>query len=113
MYKRQVLARDVADDSKLVDRDSLGQIHAQSVICAPLIARDVTFGVIHLYSTDRENLLESNDLEFSLAVADQLAVALDGLQDRESLVKGLAQVQGENESLRSQLAIDSELGGDS
>ena len=108
-----VLARDVADDSKLVDRDSLGQIHAQSVICAPLIARDVTFGVIHLYSTDRENLLESNDLEFSLAVADQLAVALDGLQDRESLVKGLAQVQGENESLRSQLAIDSELVGDS
>ena len=108
-----VLARDVADDSKLVDRDSLGQIHAQSVICAPLIARDVTFGVIHLYSPDRENLLESNDLEFSLAVADQLAVALDGLQDRESLVKGLAQVQGENESLRSQLAIDSELVGDS
>ncbi len=108
-----VLARDVADDSKLVDRDSLGQIHAQSVICAPLIARDETFGVIHLYSTDRENLLESNDLEFSLAVADQLAVALDGLQDRESLVKGLAQVQGENESLRSQLAIDSELVGDS
>ena len=108
-----VLARDVADDSKLVDRDSLGQIHAQSVICAPLIARDVTFGVIHLYSTDRENLLESNDLEFSLAVADQLAVALDGLQDRESLAKGLAQVQGENESLRSQLAIDSELVGDS
>ncbi|MBO51452.1 MAG: sigma-54-dependent Fis family transcriptional regulator [Planctomycetaceae bacterium] len=108
-----VLARDVADDSKLVDRDSLGQIHAQSVICAPLIARDVTFGVIHLYSTDSENLLESNDLEFSLAVADQLAVALDGLQDRESLVKGLAQVQGENESLRSQLAIDSELVGDS
>ena len=73
----------------------------------------MTFGVIHLYSTDRENLLESNDLEFSLAVADQLAVALDGLQDRESLVKGLAQVQGENESLRSQLAIDSELVGDS
>ncbi|HAB10995.1 MAG TPA: sigma-54-dependent Fis family transcriptional regulator [Planctomycetaceae bacterium] len=108
-----VLARDVADDSKLVDRDSLGQIHAQSVICAPLIAREVTFGVIHLYSTDRENLLESNDLEFSLAVADQLAVALDGMQDRESLVKGLAQVQGENESLRSQLAIDSELVGDS
>ncbi len=108
-----VLARDVADDSKLVDRDSLGQIHAQSVICAPLIARDVTFGVIHLYSTDRENLLEAHDLEFSLAVADQLAVALDGLQDRESLVKGLAQVQGENESLRSQLAIDSELIGDS
>ena len=42
-----------------------------------------------------------------------MAVALDGLQDRESLVKGLAQVQGENESLRSQLAIDSELVGDS
>ena len=108
-----VLARDVADDSKLVDRDSLGQIHAESVICAPLISGDVTFGVLHLYSTDRENLLEATDLEFTLAVADQLAVALDGLQDRESLANGLAQAQGENESLRSQLAIDSELIGDS
>jgi len=108
-----VLARDVADDSKLVDRDSLGQIHAESVICAPLISSDVTFGVLHLYSTDRENLLEATDLEFALAVADQLAVALDGLQDRESLANGLLQAQGENESLRSQLAIDSELIGDS
>ena len=108
-----VLARDVADDSKLVDRDSLGQIHAESVICAPLICGEVTFGVLHLYATDRENLLESSDLEFTLAVADQLAVALDGLQDRESLANGLAQAQGENESLRSQLGIDSELIGDS
>ena len=108
-----VLARDVADDSKLVDRDSLGQIHAESVICAPLISRDATFGVLHLYSTDRERLLQSTDLEFTLAVADQLAVALDGLQDRESLANGLARAQGENESLRSQLGIDSELIGDS
>jgi len=108
-----VLARDVADDSKLVDRDSLGQIHAESVICAPLISREATFGVLHLYATDRENLLESSDLEFTLAVADQLAVALDGLQDRESLANGLAMAQGENESLRSQLGIDSELIGDS
>ncbi len=108
-----VLARDVGDDSKLIDRDKFGQIHAESVICAPLIAGDATFGVLHLYSTDRQNLLEANDLEFVLAVADQLAVALEGLQDRESLVKGLEQSQGEVELLRSQLAIDSELVGDS
>ncbi|MFP6768960.1 MAG: sigma 54-interacting transcriptional regulator [Planctomycetaceae bacterium] len=108
-----VLARDVGDDSKLVDRDSLGQIHAQSVICAPLRVEEIIYGVIHLYSTDRENLLEPNDLEFALALADQMAVALDGLQDRESLANGLARMQGENESLRDQLAIDSELIGDS
>ncbi len=108
-----VLARDVGDDSKLVDRDSLGQIHAQSVICAPLRVEETVYGVIHLYSTDRENLLEPNDLEFALALADQMAVALAGLQDRESLENGLARMQGENESLRDQLAIDSELIGDS
>lgn len=108
-----VLARDVGDDSKLIDRDSLGKIHAQSVICAPLRVEEMIYGVVHLYSTDRQNLLEPDDLEFALALADQMSVALQGLQERESLANGLAVAQGENESLRNQLAIDSELVGES
>ena len=108
-----ILARDVANDSKLVDRDSLGQIHAESVICAPLRVEELIYGVIHLYSTDRANLLEPDDLVFTLAVADQMALALESLSERESLAHGLAQAKGEAESLRHQLAIDSELVGES
>ena len=108
-----VLARDIADDSRLASRDSLGQIHAKSVICAPIRAGQVIHGLLHLYSTNPDNPLEPDDLEFALAVADQLAVALGNLKERESLAEGLALVRDENQTLRRQLAIESELIGDS
>ncbi|MEX2288009.1 MAG: sigma 54-interacting transcriptional regulator [Planctomycetaceae bacterium] len=108
-----ILARDVADDSHLAGRDSLGQIRAESVICAPIRAGDSVHGLIHLYSTNPDKPLDADDLEFTLAVADQLAVALDNLIARETLQAGLAQVRDENQSLRRQLELESELVGDS
>ena len=111
--REAVLARDVADDSRLIGRDSLGEIHATSVICAPIRRGQVLFGLVHLYSTRSDKPLETDDLDFTLAVADQLAVALDSLRRQESLAVGLAQVRDENARLREQLGIDSELVGDS
>ena len=46
-----VLARNVMDDSQLGSRDSKGEIHATSVICAPIRRDGKVLGVIHLYST--------------------------------------------------------------
>ena len=108
-----VLARDIADDSRLAGRDSLGEIHAKSVICAPIRTSKVIHGLVHLYSTDLDNPLEPDDLEFTLAVADQMAVALENLKEKEKLADGLARVRDENETLRQQLAIESELVGES
>ncbi len=108
-----ILARDVADDSRLVGRDSLGRIHAKSVICAPIRVGKLIYGLIHLYSTNPDNKLEPDDLEFTLAVADQCGVALEGLLRQESLADGLAKVRDENTKLREQLGIESELVGDS
>lgn len=108
-----ILARDVADDSRLASRDSLGEIHAQSVICAPIRHSDAVHGLIHLYSTNPDNPLDPDDLEFTLAVADQFAVALSHQKEKESLQVGLARVRDENETLRRQLALESELIGDS
>ncbi|HUG91452.1 MAG TPA: sigma 54-interacting transcriptional regulator [Planctomycetaceae bacterium] len=111
--REAVLARDVADDSRLVSRDSLGEIHAQSVICAPIRVDDGILGLVHLYSTSPDNALDPEDLEFTLAVADQLALALENLKEKESLAVGLARAQDENLTLRRQLGIESELVGDS
>ena len=108
-----VLAHDIADDSRLAGRDSLGEIHAKSVICSPIRINKFIHGLIHLYSTDPTSLLEPDDLEFTLAVADQFAVALKSLHEKESLADGLARVQDENQTLRQQLAIESDLVGDS
>lgn len=111
--REAILARDVADDSLLVNRDSLGEIHAKSVICAPIRMARKIYGLVHLYSTDPDRKLEPDDLEFTLAVADQCAGALDNLLRQEKLADGLAQVRNENAKLREQLGIESDLVGNS
>ena len=111
--REAVLARNVDDDSKLSDRDSLDEIQARSVICAPIRSGEMVHGLIHLYSTLSDKTLEPEHLEFALAVADQMAMAFDNIREKQSLVEGLARVENENEVLRHQLAIDSELVGNS
>lgn len=111
--REAVLARDVADDSRLASRDSLGEIHAKSVICAPVRLGEKVFGLVHLYSINPDAPLEPDDLEFTLAAADQAAVALENLNVKELLADGLARARNENQTLRRQLAIESELVGES
>ncbi|MCH8829140.1 MAG: sigma 54-interacting transcriptional regulator [Planctomycetes bacterium] len=111
--REAVLARDVSDDSRLAGRDSLGEILAKSVICAPVQVSETIHGLIHLYSTNPQQPVDPDDLEFTLAVADQFAIALENLKVKEALAVGLARAQGENKTLRRQLEIESELLGDS
>jgi Nif-specific regulatory protein len=108
-----VLAKNVADDSKLSGQDSLDEIQARSVICAPIRNGELIYGLIHLYSTLSDESLEPEHLEFTLAVADQMALAFENVREKQSLAEGLARVQNENASLRNQLAIDTDLVGDS
>jgi len=109
--REALLAHSVSDDPSLRERDSLGEIQAQSVICAPLRAGEHLYGLVHLYSTNGQKPLEADDLEFTLAVADQCGVALEGLHRQESLAAGLARMRDENQNLREQLGIESELVG--
>jgi len=111
--REAVLGRNVDDDSHMATRDNLGQIRATSIICAPIHIESTIYGLIHLNSTDPENEVGADDLEFTLAVADQTAVVLEQQLARESLEVGLARVQIENESLRKQLQIENELLGNS
>ncbi len=113
LSKREaILARDVGDDRQLSVFDSLGEMKALSVICAPIICDERSLGLIHLYSTNPDNPLDKHDLEFTLAVANQLAVALVHLQERDTLQSGLAQARSVNETLRSQLSQEQTLIGE-
>ena len=106
-----VLARNVLGDSALGGRDSKGEIHATSVICAPIRHGTRVFGLIHLYSTDPERIPDPDDLEFALAVADTVAVALENLSRREELAENLSQIRDENLQLRERLGVESEIVG--
>ena len=108
-----VLARDIQDDSALGLRDSKGEIHATSVICAPIRVNNRTRGLIHLYSTRTEGLLEPHDLEFTLAVAETVALALRTRYREQKLVEDLSKTRTEIDQLRQQLGVDSEIIGSS
>ncbi len=106
-----ILGEDVAEDARLASRDSLGQLRARSITCAPTRSSGTVNGLIHLYSTNPDNPLDVDDLEFSLAVADQLGVAIGNLHTRQALADHLDRTESENQNLRQQLQIESELVG--
>lgn len=108
-----VLARDIKDDSRLSETGSLEKLQARSVICAPIRTPDSVHGLVHLYTTKGNRKLGVEDLEYTLAVADQFALALENLQHREKLKDGLAKAKDEAKGLRNQLGIESELVGSS
>ena len=56
---------------------------------------------------------DPDDLEFTLAVADTVAVALENLSRRQELAENLTQVRDENVQLREQLGVQSEIIGTS
>ena len=108
-----VLARDIADDSALGLRDSHGEIQATSVICAPIRANNRIIGLLHHYSTQEMSLLDPDDLEFTLAVAETIGLAIRTRYREQKLVEDLSKTRTEIDQLREQLGVDSEIVGSS
>jgi Nif-specific regulatory protein len=104
--REAILAEDVARDRYLRNRESLSDLGATSLICAPVPAEDRVLGLIHLYCTDPHKALDAEDLEFTVAVAKQLGAVAAQIQKQASLTAA-------NRSLRDQLKVESELVGDS
>lgn len=108
-----VLARNIEGDSTLGSRDSKGDILATSVICAPIRNEKHIVGLVHLYSTDALRALDPDDLEFTLAVAENLGLALKNLSRQQELVENLSQTKSEILQLRDRLGAESEIVGSS
>lgn len=102
--REAILAEDVSADADLRNRESLAELRASSLICAPIVFEDHVLGLVHLYSITAERRLDSDDLEFTVALARQLGAALRRLQEQSAL-------KAENQSLRDQLYLESELVG--
>jgi Nif-specific regulatory protein len=104
--KQAVLAENVVTHAHLSKRDSLAELQATSLICAPIKFDNQVIGLIHLYSSSNVRGLDAEDLEFSLAVANQLGAAIANIRKQDRLSR-------ENRSLRDLLRVDSELVGES
>jgi transcriptional regulator with GAF, ATPase, and Fis domain len=108
-----VLARNVMGDSTLGLKDSAGEFMAISVICAPIRTAQRILGLIHLASTNPNRAPDPDDLEFTLAVAETVGVALENLSQRQELAENLNQVRDENLQLRERLGVQCEIIGSS
>lgn len=108
-----VLARNIEGDSALSIRDSKGLFVASSVICAPIRQGRRVLGLLHLYGSDPVRTLDADDLEFTLAVAENVALALKNLEAQQELSENLTLTRTEVKQLRQQLGVESELIGSS
>jgi Nif-specific regulatory protein len=104
--KEAILAEDVAHHRYLRQRDSITQLGATSLICAPVLHQDKVMALIHLYCTDPQKALKPEDLEFTVAVAKHMAIVVTQMHKQDEL-------EAENRSLRDQLRVESELIGES
>ena len=98
-----VLARNIQGDSALGIRDSQGVFLATSVICAPIRQDAKVIGLVHLYCTDSARTLDADDLEFTLAVAENVALAIKNLGKQQELTEDLSATRSEIVQLRKQL----------
>ncbi|MCA9087419.1 MAG: sigma 54-interacting transcriptional regulator [Planctomycetaceae bacterium] len=106
-----ILAHDISRNAALASQKSIEAIRAESAICTPIRHQGHLLGVIHLYSLQADSPLTHTDLEFCLAVADQMGDHLQALRDRQRLEQGLDLVRSQVANLQDQLAVESELVG--
>ena len=106
-----VLARNVSGDPLLGSADSQGTFSTTSVVGAPIRIDGRTVGLIHLYTRNPETILDGDDLEFALAVADSVAMALDILRRQRQLSDDLSKTKEEVVQLRERLGVESKIVG--
>ncbi|MBX3442770.1 MAG: sigma 54-interacting transcriptional regulator [Planctomyces sp.] len=106
-----LLAHDLTEHASLMMRESITELAVQSAICAPIRDGAVIQGMIHLYTRSSQQAFDANGLEFTLAVADQMASVLQAVREREQLAVGLSRIEGQFQDLRDQLEVETELVG--
>ncbi len=104
--RQAILAEDVTTHANLSKRDSLAELKATSLICAPVRVDGQVYGLIHIYGSGSVRPLDAEDLEFVVAAANQLAVAIQAIRKQSRLSAELL-------ALRDQLKVESELVGSS
>jgi transcriptional regulator with GAF, ATPase, and Fis domain len=102
--KEAILAENVQNNPTLKNRDSISDLRASSLICAPVLFEDTLLGLLHIYGTAAKHPFSQDDLEFTVAVARQFGIVWKQLQRQDKLAKA-------NQELKVVLKQESELVG--
>lgn len=84
-----------------------------NTIVAPVRDQNSVLGILHLYTVSEGKYLDESDLEYSLAIADTIGVALAHINKQKELAATLTQARKENLNLREILQVNSEIVGNS
>ncbi|MFO0924913.1 MAG: sigma 54-interacting transcriptional regulator [Pirellulales bacterium] len=108
-----ILARNIQDDSQLIDPQASAVRQTTSVICAPIRDSKQVDGLLHVYSSNDELMLGPNQLEIAIAVAETLGIALLNLRSTQKLSQKLKDSQRQIQSLQAQIGETTQLLGSS
>jgi Nif-specific regulatory protein len=115
--RQAVLARNVQDDSQLSLARESARRDIVSIICAPLRVHsergEAVLGILHVYSSGDERVLTDADLDLTVGVADNLAIALSRQQASIELSKSLQHTRRTIDHLQEQLDLSCEMVGSS
>ncbi|MDR2761203.1 MAG: sigma 54-interacting transcriptional regulator [Planctomycetaceae bacterium] len=84
-----------------------------NTLVAPIRFQNGIQGLIHLYTIKENKQFDDADLQYTLAVADTLGVALANMNKQKELAANLTQARKENNNLREMLQMNSEIIGKS
>jgi transcriptional regulator with GAF, ATPase, and Fis domain len=101
-----ILSNDIRTSETLATAESLIAAQIASLMCAPLVVFGKTIGVIYLDTSDPLVRFDQGHLELLAGIAGIAAVSLENARQMEWL-------EGENSRLRSTLAIEHNLVGES
>lgn len=85
----------------------------KNTMAAPIRFQNGILGLLHLYTVSESKYLDESDLEYTLAVADTVGVALAHVNKQKELAANLNQARKENTTLREMLQMSSEIIGKS
>ena len=81
-----IVSQNAQDDARFDNTESFSIEDINSFVCVPLIQHDRVIGAIYLDTNDYLDPFTANDMEFSAAVANELALSIDNCRlQREAI----------------------------
>lgn len=82
-----VVSRNVLDDSRFEESNSIRMHNLQSIICVPLLYGENVMGALHIDTGDILNPFTQNDMEFVAAVANEMALSIENDHLQKSAIR--------------------------
>ena len=88
-------------------------VEINNTLVAPVRFQNGILGMFHLYTATEKRCLDESDLEYALAIADTVGVALANINRQRELAANLTQARKENTDLREVLLKNHNIIGNS